>query len=297
MGGLTVNELRNDAANLVWAQQDVTTGERIYRENCAANATGQKATARVPRSRDLRLNRGTLPPGDRINSAQPRPGRCRTDEDIFRTISRGVRGTGMLAQLQLSEKERWTVTRISQELFEPYLLTKKVASRFVIPPKPASSPKLVALGRSIYTEAGCAQCHGVGGRGNGSSAKDLKDDWSNPILPTDLTLKPFKSGPDPVDLFRTISTGLNGTPMPSYAEALIPNDRWALVSYVFSIATKEKPRGMMGLVGEGGFGKGDANRYEGGDGWHDGWQTDDGPRRRNDEPKHAGYDREDNPWL
>lgn len=38
--------------------------------------------------------------------------------------------------------------------------------------------------------------------------------------------------------------------MPSYAEALSPNDRWALVSYILSIATKEKPRGMMGLVGE-----------------------------------------------
>jgi hypothetical protein len=38
--------------------------------------------------------------------------------------------------------------------------------------------------------------------------------------------------------------------MPSYADALSPNERWALVSYILSIATREKPRGMMGLVGE-----------------------------------------------
>jgi hypothetical protein len=78
----------------------------------------------------------------------------------------------------------------------------------------------------------------------------MKDDSGNPILATDLTLKPFKSGPDPEDLFRTISTGLNGTPMPSYGNALTEKERWALVSYIFSIATHERPRGMMGLVGE-----------------------------------------------
>ena len=102
----------------------------------------------------------------------------------------------------------------------------------------------------MYTDAGCNQCHGADGKGNGPSANQLKDESGNPIVPTDLTLKPFKSGPGPEDLYRTISTGLNGTPMPSYADALAPKERWALVSYILSIATREKPSGMMGLVGE-----------------------------------------------
>ena len=38
--------------------------------------------------------------------------------------------------------------------------------------------------------------------------------------------------------------------MPSYADALAPRERLALVSYILSIATREKARGMMGLVGE-----------------------------------------------
>lgn len=38
--------------------------------------------------------------------------------------------------------------------------------------------------------------------------------------------------------------------MPSYAAAFSTNERWALVSYILAIATREKPRGMMGLVGE-----------------------------------------------
>lgn len=102
----------------------------------------------------------------------------------------------------------------------------------------------------MYEEAGCAQCHGSAGRGESPSAKGLKDDWGNPIAPSNLTLKPFKSGANPEDLYRTLSTGLNGTPMPSYADALSANERWALVSYILSIATHDRPRGMMGLVGE-----------------------------------------------
>jgi hypothetical protein len=38
--------------------------------------------------------------------------------------------------------------------------------------------------------------------------------------------------------------------MASYAAALSQKDQWALVYYILSIATRERPRGMMGLVGE-----------------------------------------------
>jgi hypothetical protein len=38
--------------------------------------------------------------------------------------------------------------------------------------------------------------------------------------------------------------------MPSYSNVLTPRERWSLVFYILSIATKEKPKGMMGLVGE-----------------------------------------------
>ncbi len=123
------------------------------------------------------------------------------------------------------------------------------------------------------------------GKGDGTSAKELKDDRGEPISPTDLTLKPFKSGPNPEDLYRTISTGLNGTPMPSYADVLTPEDRWSLVSYILSIATKERPRGMMGFVGE--EVRGMSIRHESGDGGNDGRKRHDGPWRRNDGSEHA----------
>jgi cytochrome c oxidase cbb3-type subunit 2 len=155
----------------------------------------------------------------------------------------------MLAQLHLSENERWAVTEYLKT-FSNRFKTDKPLDPVAIPAEPSPSRDLITLGKRMYTDAGCSQCHGADGKGNGPSANELKDESGTPIVPTDLTIKPFKSGPNPQDLYRTISTGLNGTPMPSYAEAFSPNDRWALVFYVLSIAMRERPRGMMGLVGE-----------------------------------------------
>ena len=155
----------------------------------------------------------------------------------------------MLAQLHLSEKERTAVTKYLKT-FSPRFNTEKSVEPLAIPARLSFDPRLTALGKVKYEEAGCGACHGAGGKADGPSSKELKDDSGNPIAPTDLTLKPFKSGPEPQDIFRTLSTGLNGTPMPSYAAALPAKDRWALVSYILSIATYDRPRGMMGLVGE-----------------------------------------------
>jgi mono/diheme cytochrome c family protein len=155
----------------------------------------------------------------------------------------------MLAQLHLSEKERWAVAEYLKT-FSPRFKSEKTPEPIAIPAQPSVNADLITLGKSMYTDAGCAACHGSAGKGDGTSAKELKDDWDEPIVPTDLTVKPFKSGPDPEDLYRTISTGLNGTPMPSYADALTPKERWSLVFYILSIATTERPRAVMGLVGE-----------------------------------------------
>jgi mono/diheme cytochrome c family protein len=155
----------------------------------------------------------------------------------------------MLAQLHLSEKERWAVTEYLKT-FEPRFKAMKTPEPISIPAQPSRDAELLALGIRMYADAGCIQCHGSGGKGDGASAKDLKDDSGEPVFPTDLTLKPFKSGPNPEDLYRTLSTGLNGTPMPSYAEALTAKERWSLVFYILSIATRERQRGMMGLIGE-----------------------------------------------
>ena len=225
----------------------LTAGERIYLENCAA-CHGQRGDGKGAEADKLKTKPRDFTGGIYKFRSTP-SGSLPLDEDIFRTISRGVRTTSMLAQLHLSENERRAVTDYLKT-FSPRFKTGKATEALAIPAQSRFNSQLVALGRSNYEEAGCAACHGENGKGDGPSAKELKDDSGNPIAPTDLTLKPFKSGPEPEDVFRTVSTGLDGTPMPSYAGALSAKERWALVAYVMSIATRDRPRGMMGLVGE-----------------------------------------------
>lgn len=223
------------------------SGERVYLQNCAA-CHGERGDGKGPEANRLKTKPRDFTGGIYKFRSTP-SGSLPLDEDIFRAISRGVRTTSMLAQLHLSENERRVVTDYVKT-FSPRFKTEKTIEALAIPERPHFDSQLVALGRSKYEEAGCAACHGANGQGDGPSSKELKDDSGNPISPTDLSLKPFKSGPEPEDLYRTVSTGLNGTPMPSYADVLTPQERWGVVSYIVSIATKDRPRGMMGLIGE-----------------------------------------------
>jgi len=61
------------------------------------------------------------------------------------------------------------------------------------------------------------------------------------MVPADLTSGQFKSGPAVEDIFRTVTTGLSGTPMPSYRDAFPDEDRWALAYYVLALSAYKDP--------------------------------------------------------
>jgi cytochrome c oxidase cbb3-type subunit 2 len=44
-----------------------------------------------------------------------------------------------------------------------------------------------------------------------------------------------------LDIFRTMTTGLSGTPMPSYRDSLPEEDRWALAYYVLALSAFKDP--------------------------------------------------------
>jgi mono/diheme cytochrome c family protein len=75
----------------------------------------------------------------------------------------------------------------------------------------------------------------------------VKDDWGNEIAPRDLNRGVFRFGRRPIDLYRRIHAGINGTPMPSHAamkdangeRILSDEDLWDLVHYIRSLSAEE----------------------------------------------------------
>lgn len=161
------------------------------------------------------------------------------DGDIYRTVSAGIRGTSMPAWYVLSEHERWDVINYIKSFYSGFNTIPPEQPVF-IPPPPSPTAELVREGRRIFDELKCWECHGREGRGDGEKAATLRDEWGDPIMPTDFTKGIFKSGSRPEDLYRTIMTGLNGTPMPSYIDSIqvLNVDPWALVYYVLSLSAE-----------------------------------------------------------
>jgi len=120
--------------------------------------------------------------------------------------------------------------------FFPGFATAHPTPSFAVTPPPLDSAA-VARGREVYAAAGCAACHGERGRGDGASAPALRDADGLPIRPADLRYPTrFKGGAEPADVYRTLMTGLDGTPMPSYATAFDdPRAPWDLVAYIGSL--------------------------------------------------------------
>jgi len=99
----------------------------------------------------------------------------------------------------------------------------------------------LARGKQLYADAECLACHGERGRGDGPSAPTLRDNRDLPIAATDLTRpQRFKTGSRPEDIYRTLMTGLAGTPMPSYGDSLEPDQAWDLAYYVLSLSNNRR---------------------------------------------------------
>ncbi|HEY0635326.1 MAG TPA: cbb3-type cytochrome c oxidase subunit II [Gammaproteobacteria bacterium] len=173
------------------------------------------------------------------------------DGDLLRTITRGVRGTAMPSWHELPEKDRLAVIQyIKYELAADrsdaanpyfYFIEEPPRAPLYIGAPPAPSAQLITQGRTVWEQAQCWECHGREGRGDGEKAPDLSDDLGFPIRPANLTTGQFKSGPGVKDIFRTVSTGLAGTPMPSYAATVTEADRWALAYFVLSLSAFKDP--------------------------------------------------------
>jgi cytochrome c oxidase cbb3-type subunit I/II len=231
------------------SQEWIDHGKEVYERRCAGchgvkgDGNGTAATFLYrQRPRDFtaavfkfRLTKEPLP----------------TDGDLLRTITRGVRGTAMPAWYELPLNDRLAVIQyIKYELAvdrsDPakpyaYFTEEPPGPPLLIPTPPPPSQQVLDRGKQVWQDAKCWECHGQTGKGDGEKAAGLKDDLGFTIVPADLTSGQFKSGSGVQDIFRTLTTGLDGTPMPSYRDAFPDQDRWALAYYILSLSAFKDP--------------------------------------------------------
>ncbi len=115
---------------------------------------------------------------------------------------------------------------------------------------PEFTPAVVDQGKKAFLTVGCAQCHGDDGRGQMASNVGT-DAWGNPTKAADLTSGMLRGGTEPLDIYRHIDAGINGTPMPAFHDSLQkePDRVWHLVGYVLSVADTRR----LGKVPESGL--------------------------------------------
>ena len=153
---------------------------------------------------------------------------------MFRTISRGVHGTAMPPWFALPERDRWALAAHLKTLSKEFQEDEAPPAIEVQNP-PAPTPARIAHGEQIYLNGGCASCHGATGRGDGPAASSLVYKSGGPAKPRNLRLGRFHRSTRLVDIYTTIVTGLDGTPMASFAKVLSPEDLWDVALYVHSL--------------------------------------------------------------
>jgi mono/diheme cytochrome c family protein len=214
---------------------NVKQGRALYQRYCIfchgqyGDGTGDSAPYLDPKPRDF--TKATFKCRSTPSGSLP------LDSDLYDTISRGIHASGMPSWKPLTREDRVDLVAYIKT-FSPRFQEEKPAAPLAIPPEPPSSPESVKRGAELFQSMNCWLCHGKEGRGNGPSASSLTDSKGYPIIPFDFTTGTrFKCGESDRGIFRDLMTGLDGTPMPSFGDALKPDQAWDIAHYIDAIRT------------------------------------------------------------
>ncbi len=218
----------------------IATGRRLYEMHCwfchgtEGRGDGPVAESLPVKPRDF--TRAQYKIRSTPHGALP------TDADLFQTITRGVPGTHMPEWFTLSESDRWQLVAYIKTFSEQF---RTVGVPTVID---ASDPldhsdEVIQRGRELFHDAKCWLCHGKQGRGDGPITTALVRQWGKPYQARNLTDgASYKGGSTVEDIFRTITTGFNGTPMGSHRDVLAEGERWEVAHFVNSLAGQDISR-------------------------------------------------------
>jgi mono/diheme cytochrome c family protein len=195
--------------------------------------------------------------------------------DLIRTIRRGITGTSMptfdrfsnedidalvdyviylsqrgqlerqLAQIAYDDGEMPDDEYMKDVIGEVVQPWHDSSNQIVMPksPMPPMTEDTVKAGHQLFLQNACNKCHGKFGRGGSMEKVDVGvDAWGNTAAAADLSSGMFRGGERPIDIYRRISSGINGTPMPAFEKLFQDNPEaiWQLVHFIR--ATGERRR-------------------------------------------------------
>lgn len=248
-------------------------GYQAYQKRCtqchgsSGDGNGPAAANMYPRPRDYRkgiFKFASTPFGSKPLRA-----------DLIRTVKQGVAGTSMpsfhllpeqeievvvdyvLALTHRGELESQLTTEVaSADEYDDDILNDTLAliqdrwtqadqaEYLPFTPQPVFTAEHIAAGRAAFLTKGCAQCHGADGRGQTPEnlSGDRQDAWGYPTRAADLTSGMLRGGARPIDVYRRIYGGINGTPMPAFNVTLKeePDTIWNLVAYVLHVSGRRR---------------------------------------------------------
>ena len=218
------------------AEAPATDIKQLYEKSCASchgsdgKGNGPASDALNPKPRDF--TRGTYKFRSTVTGSLP------SDDDLYRSIAHGLPGTSMLAWQGLLSDEQIRALAGYVKQFSPRFATERPTPVAATPAVP-SSPASIDKGRTAYDALACNACHGDGGAGVDAAALGLKDDWGHDVHPPNLA-EPwsFRGGRTAADVYMRLRSGIDGTPMPSFADTAKDADLWDVSNYVASLARK-----------------------------------------------------------
>jgi mono/diheme cytochrome c family protein len=172
-----------------------------------------------------------------------------TDQDLYDSLVRGLTNSNMPSWITLTTQNRVDLIAFIKTLSERWK-TEKAGAEIAVPAEPALTVQGIQHGKELFTKLECWKCHGPEGRGDGPSSSTLTDSNDQPIRPYNFAAgSRFKCGATNRDLYKIFMTGLDGTPMPSFADVIKPEDAWDLVHYLRTLQVSYKSPELALWVG------------------------------------------------
>ena len=163
-----------------------------------------------------------------------------TDEDLFNAITRGLVNSGMPPWMELTAQQRADLVAFIKT-FSPRWKSEGPGQAISVPAESPVNLDSLKHGKELFTKLECFKCHGEQGRGDGPAAAGLTDNNNQPIHPYDFESGTrFKCGTTNADIYKIFMTGVDGTPMPSFADVIKPAEAWDLVHYLRTLQINHK---------------------------------------------------------